>query len=360
MYYKTMKSKKLIILLSALCINLFALSLESAKNAFESSTQPETDVWTVGDYLFIKVDAQFAEDDIEEERDELLMSNLMDKLYSYVCDEANKVRYSSTPFSFKMSKFILGDIDFKMNNIDCCTVKQIDSKTSKTEIIAYEKKDIESLKDKMLQEAKNIQNVSEKEWTTLLVNSYKRLKTTEERQTFLLMLGTPLGLYFKNGVIQYNQPFDEISEKGWKEFLAMFDWSQIEFYSSDASPIWKLVWMTKGNVRFPKKTLPIDSNFKEAKELYARGIELQKIIALLKTSIESNPDNIDKWRYLGGALKVNQLFREAFVSYMVALRFDPENISLLEEISNLCHKCDMPVNGEGLKWYVNILKETKK
>ena len=355
-----MKHSKTIFLLSVFSINLLALSILDATKALNASVQPSTDIWTVDDYLFIKVEAQISEEDTEEERDEKIMLSLMDKLYSYVCSEANEKRYASTPFSLKLSKFILGEINLTMNNIGNCTVKQTESKISRVQIIAFEKKDIESLKEKVSLEVKNIKERSDAEWNKLLAEKFKSLKTAEERQTFLLMLGTPLANYLRTRIIQYNKPFDDISEKGWNEFVSMIEWPIGTYYSSAESSLWKIVWSAKGNVSFPQSKIPLDSQFKEAKQLYGQGKDIDRILALLKTSIESSPDSIDKWRYLGGALKVKKMYREAFISYLEALRFEPDNLKILEDITALCSLCDMPVNANGMKWYLGILKELKK
>ena len=333
-----------------------AISLEEAQNAFSKTSESTSDIWQGDDYLFARLKLNFDPEDTPEEREEQLMEKQLDILGNYITEEANKIRYTNTPFSQKMAKFLLGEMPFKFSNIACVTVKESMEGKYKIQILAFSKNELDKIKNDYNKQAESIKNMSEAEWGNLLAKSFSSLKTNEEKQTFIYMLGGALLNSLIEGNIRYGKGFDELSEKGIGEFLAMINWPQSEFYYSDKSFIWGYVWGTKGNLRINQAKPVSDEKFSEAKYLYGKGQNIERIVDLLRQSIETNPADAEKWRYLGGVLKVKKMYREALVAYMQAYRLQP-NEKTLNEIGKLCMQCDMPANAEGIKWYLAMLKK---
>lgn len=331
---------------------------KEAVEAYDSSKQEHVAdaVWTEKEYIFFKVEVKYQEEG-ELERDGELMIARFQAVRKYVCTPFEKERMTVSPFGETMARFIVPDFAFAMNNVGVYTVYE-DAKEDKcTRVYAFDKKQIDDLQGQIKKQLQEMKEWAPEKWAKLLADAYKSIKHEEDKLKVKIYLGCPLLNMIATGSMQYNGEKDELSKKACNELSVFLNSGPSGFYSAWNTSIWTMLWGTKGNMLFLQNGKEGKEEFSEAVSLYKKGKDLPRILELLKKSIELMPNDAEKWRYLGGSLIVLGKNPEALVAYIQAARLDPNNLDTLSKVSDLCAKCALPINAEGIKWYLAMLKK---
>lgn len=117
----------------------------------------------------------------------------------------------------------------------------------------------------------------------------------------------------------------------WAEYSRLYSdvLEKSKHFDGRSAAFWRYALNSFGHVWFP--SAPRDASiraqdlFKEAKSLYSQGRDLQRIIALLKESIEMDPKDYEKWRYFGAALRTAGCDFDAVVAYNEAMVLNPKD-----------------------------------
>lgn len=353
-------NKKLVCGFIFFCIivnNLFSgISFKEANEVYKLALQEHKNekIFTDGEYLFMNISVKCEEDPIE--RDGALMMARFHALRKYVCEPYEKERMTVSPFGETMAKFVVPEFVFSLDGISVITVFEEVQENMCTQILAFDKKQIEDLGQQIYKQLADMKEWDSTKWASLLAEAYKTIKYEEDKIKIWIFLGCPILNSIMTGSLQYNGEKDELSSKAYSELNAFLNSGSSEFYTSWKSNLWIMLWWTKGNLCFLQSGIEGEKDFSEAVSLFKQGKDLPKILSLLKKSIESMPNNADKWRYLGGSLIVMKKYPEALVAYIQAARLDPNNLDVLLKISELCAKCNLPLNSEGIQWYVQMLR----
>ena len=96
--------------------------------------------------------------------------------------------------------------------------------------------------------------------------------------------------------------------------------------------------------------------FEEAKTMFRKGKDINRILQLLAESISINPIGQEKWMYLGGALNVVGYHRDAVAAYCQAVVFDPTSDAAWKSLQDSCSKAGFASTATGLSWFRKILQ----
>lgn len=119
--------------------------------------------------------------------------------------------------------------------------------------------------------------------------------------------------------------------KAWTEYSNLYadTLKKTRHFTGCQTDFWRYVLNSFGHVWFPTAThdacQKAQGIFKEAKSLYSQGRDLERIIALLKQSIEYDPNDFEKWRYLGAALRTAGDSFDAVLAYNEAMVLNPKD-----------------------------------
>jgi hypothetical protein len=277
----------------------------------------------------------------------------------YVCDGINELRIQQSPFGVKLSTIIVPPINFKLSGIEMITVKDEEKDGEHRCVFACEAAEIEKAKALLRKEAQQLKNYSEQQWAILLRKAFDNLERDEDKRHFLTLLGCPIVTFLHERDIRYvGMNFDETSNAAWKEIGDLLSWDAAGnsyFRSRKDSSVWSWVWATKGNVDFSGAPEKDNGEFEEGKSLYHQGKDVPRIMELFGCSIELAPSSQEKWRYLGGILRVNKQYKDSLIAYLQAAKFGTLPKEDLKTLQMLCEACSMQTNAAGLHWYQLML-----
>lgn len=342
--------------------NLLAFSKEEALSAYSQINKVEFPVKN-GDYIFFRYQWKIDQDATQEEREEKQLEAQFSCLEKYLCEGLQERRIRQSPFGEKLSKIILPPCNFNLSEIKMITVYEEVHKREHVVVFACKSSEIENEKQKLEKEVLQFKNYTEQQWASLLMKVFSSLKQNDDRRNFLTLLGCPIVVFLQDREIRYlGMEFDEKSQKAWQEIRTLLSWSADDssfFLSRRGSPIWEWVWNTKGNVNLANTPQKDRGEFDAGKKLYHQGRDIPKIIELFSRSIELAPDSQEKWRYLGGILRVKKQYKDSLIAYLQMAKFGKFPNRYLETIQMLCKVNGMPRNAEGLHWYI-LMIQTKK
>lgn len=143
----------------------------------------------------------------------------------------------------------------------------------------------------------------------------------------------------------------------WIEYSSLYSdaLEKSKHFNGRAATFWQYVLNSFGHVWFP--SAPRDASlkaldlFKEAKSLYSQGRDLQRIIALLKESIELDPNDSEKWRYFGAALRTAECNFDAVVAYNEAMVLNPKDDLSQVDTCILYKKMGYDALARGNAWF---------
>ena len=341
---------------------LFAFSKEEAIAAYSQTGDAEFPV-KGGDCLFFRYKWKNTQDATQEELEAQQLEAQFEAIEKYVCDGINELRIQQSPFGEKLSKIIVPPFNFKLTGIEMITIKEEEKDGEHSCVFACDAAEIEKVKAKTREEALQLKHNSEKQWAAMLKKAFDGLERDEDRRSFLTLLGCPIVTFLHERDIRHvGMDFDETSKAAWKEICDLLSWppdSTSYFLSRKDSIVWRWVWATKGNVDFANAPQKDKGEFDEGKRLYHQGKDIPRIMELFGRSIELAPNSQDKWRYLGGILRVNKQFKESLVAYLQAAKFGALPKEDLKTIEKLCDACGLPANAKGLRWYELMIAEQK-
>ena len=145
------------------------------------------------------------------------------------------------------------------------------------------------------------------------------------------------------------------SSPAWTEYAALYAAAleRTPRLRSGKSPFWRYVVNSFGHLSFGPLTGDARARalFDESRDLYGKGQELEKIIALLIESIERDPGDSVKWRYLGAALRTAGASFDAVVAYHEALTLNPDDQLVGVDLCLLYDKLGYAALAAGNAWY---------
>lgn len=336
---------------------LFAFSKEEAKVAFTQIGEVEFPMRS-GNCLFFRYKWKNAQDAAQEELEAQQLDAQFEAVEKYVCDGINELRIQQSPFGEKLSKIIVPPFNFKLTGIEMITVKVEEKNGEHSCVFACDASEIEKVKARTREEALQLKHNSEKQWAALLKKAFDGLERDEDRRTFLTLLGCPIVVFLNERDIRYvGMDLDKTSKTAWKEIAYFLSWPADDhsyFRSRKVSTVWGWVWATKGNVDFSNSPKTDNGEFEEGKRLYHQGKDIPSIMELFGRSIELAPNSQEKWRYLGGILRVNRQYKDALIAYLQAARISPLSVNDLKTLCGLCEACGLQVNATGLHWYLTM------
>ena len=347
-------SRLLLVLLLLGGPRLFAFSKEEAIAAYSQTGDAEFPV-KGGDCLFFRYKWENTQDATKEELEAQQLEAQFEAVEKYVCDGINELRIQQSPFGEKLSKIIVPPFNFKLTGIEMITVKEEEKDGEHSCVFACDASEIEKVKARTREEALQLKNTSEQQWATLLKAAFDSLERPEDRRNFLTLLGCPIVVFLNERDIRHvGMAFDETSRAGWMEICELLSWTADDksyFSSRKESLLWKSVWATKGNVDFSNALRKDNGEFEKGKSLYHQGKDIPRIMELFGRSIELAPYSQEKWRYLGGILRVNRQFKDSLIAYLQAAKFGALPKEDLKTMETLCNACGLPANAKGLRWY---------
>ena len=332
---------------------LFALSKEEAKAAYSLIGNAEFPVKS-GDCMFFRYKWNITQEATQEELEARQLEAQFEAVEKYVCDGINELRIQQSPFGEKLSRIIVPPLNFKLPEIEMVTVKEEEKDGEHGYVFACDASVIEKVKAKIRAEALQLKHNSEQQWAALLKKAFDGLERDEDRCSFLTLLGCPIVIFLHDRDIRYvGMDFDETSKAAWKEICDLLSWSPdgtSYFLSRKDSNVWKWVWACKGNVDFSDASKKDKGEFDEGKSLYHQGKDIPRIMELFGRSIELAPNGQEKWRYLGGILRVKKQYKDSLIAYLQAAKFGPLPNEDLKTLQMLCDACGLPANAKGLMW----------
>lgn len=333
---------------------LFAFSKKEAKAAYSQIDDAEYPV-KGGDCLFFRFQWKAAQDAAQEEMEGQQLEAQFEAIETYVCKGLQELRIKQSPFGEKLSRIILPPLNFKLPEIEMVTVKEEEKNGEHSCVFACEASAIEKVKTQLQEEAVQLKNYSEQQWAKLLKTAFDALERKEDKRSFLTLLGCPIVTFIRERDIRYvGMDFNETSKAAWQEIGELLSWpagADSYFLSRKDSFVWRWVWATRGNVDFSNAPQKDNGEFEEGKTLYHQGKDIPRIMELFGRSIEFAPNSQEKWRYLGGILRVNKQYKDSLVAYLQAAKFGTLPKEDLKTILSLCEACGLTTNAKGLKWY---------
>ena len=352
-------TRMLFLTLLLLCVvKVGAFSKEGALEACPDIGSAEFPVES-GGYLFFNCNWEASADASQEEQEAGQLEAQFEEVGRYVCAGLQELRVQQSPFGEKLSRLILPPCDFKLPEIAMITVREEERSEEHLCVFACNPAEIEEAKASLRKEAKQLKNFTEQQWAVLLKKAFDDLEREVDRRSFLTLLGCPIVMFLNEREIRYmGVNFDKQSETAWKEIRELLSWVPDDgsyFLLRKGSPVWEWVWATKGNVDFSDAPQKDNGEFDEGKNLYHQGKDIPRIMDLFGRSIELAPNGQEKWRYLGGILRVKKQYRDSLVAYMQAAKMDNLPSQDLNTIQQLCDACGMTTNAAGLRWYLLML-----
>lgn len=145
------------------------------------------------------------------------------------------------------------------------------------------------------------------------------------------------------------------SSPAWSEYAALYAavLERTPRLRSGKRPFWRYVVNSFGHLSFGPLTGDAKARvlFDESRDLYGKGQELEKIIALLIESIERDPGDSAKWRYLGAALRTAGESLDAVVAYHEALVLNPDDQLVGVDLCLLYDRLGYAALAAGNAWY---------
>jgi len=333
---------------------LLSFSKEEALASYAQVDKAEFPV-KCGDCLFFRCKWKVSPEASQEELEEAQLDAQFSALETYVCEGLQDLRIRQAPFGEKLSKVVLPPLNFKLPEIEMVTVKDEEQAGEHACVFACSPSRIERVKLELKEEALQVKNYSEQQWAALLNKAFGNLEREEDRRNFLTLLGCPIVVFLRErGIRHVGMDFDGKSCAAWKEICELLSWPADDasfFRSRPDVALWRWVWATKGNVDFADAPSKDNGEFEEGKRLYHQGKDVRKIMELFGRSIELAPNSQEKWRYLGGILRVNKQYRDSLIAYLQAAALGPLPPEALKTIQDLCAKCGLKSNADGLRWY---------
>ena len=342
---------------------LFAFSKEEALAAYSQIGDAEFPV-KMGDCLFFCYKWKAVAEATQEEIEERQLEAQFTALETYVCKGLQELRIKQSLFGEKLSRIILPPLNFKLPEIEMVTVKEEEKNGEHSCVFGCEASKIEKVKTKLQEEALQLKNYSEQQWGKLLKVAFDGLEREDDRRSFLTLLGCPIVTFLHERDIRYvGMDYDETSKAAWKEIGDLLSWSaeaNSYYLSRKDSFVWRWVWATRGNVDFSNAPQKDSGEFEAGKSLYHQGKDIPRIKELFGRSIELAPNSQEKWRYLGGILRVNKLYRDSLVAYLQAAKFGTLPKEDLKTIQSLCEACGLQTNVKGMRWYQFMIASEQK
>ena len=340
------------------CPLLSAFSKDEALALYSQIDNVEFPVKS-GDCLFFRCKWKASPEATQEELEAEQLDAQFSALEKYICKGLQELRIQQSPFGEKLTRLILPSFNFKLSEIAMVTVKEAEQAGERFCVFACNPSVVKALKDKVRAEALEVKNYSEAQWAVLLKKAFDGLEREEDRRSFLTLLGCPIVVYLRERGIRFvGMDFDVKSQAAWKEICKLLSWSADDaafFLSRKDSQIWKWVWATKGNVDFSNAPHKDNGEFDAGKSLYHQGKDIPKIMELFGRSIELAPNSHEKWRYLGGILRVNKQYRDSLIAYLQAAKLENPPKEDLKTMQMLCKECGMSMNADGLRWYILMI-----
>lgn len=132
------------------------------------------------------------------------------------------------------------------------------------------------------------------------------------------------------------EAFQELHEV-WRKAI-----EQSEVLKKNGNPLWQYALNTAGHLEFGHSAVPekkkSDALFAEAKTLFAKGIDLQKILEDLRQAIELSPGDAEKWHYYGAALRAAGKKYDALVVLNEAALLDLDNDQIAADLCLVCYQ----------------------
>ncbi len=98
--------------------------------------------------------------------------------------------------------------------------------------------------------------------------------------------------------------------------------------------------------------------FVKAKALFERGVELDKIITLLKEGINLSPRHSESWQYLGAAFIAKEQWQEAAVAYLQWIVLQPDNIEAVSRFAESLYRMGLKNESARFIPYLRFYSDT--
>ena len=126
------------------------------------------------------------------------------------------------------------------------------------------------------------------------------------------------------GMKEYTDLLQEINEHAHKAFF-------------QRNTVLKYTFLTLGHLEFSGFSCTENEYFEEAKELFTKGRNLDRIIDLLVKSIDQSPGYSEGWSYLAAALRANGMIEDALIVSTQSYQIN-KNIETLASMADCYHK----------------------
>ena len=285
-----------------------------------------------------------------EDCNELLQA--ADALERYLAQGLEPWTPPPSPFCPTLTAWLEPVIPFACANIGQCILRDEVANGVRTQLLAWDGEAVRAERERFQALRARLYPSTPEAWLEALRKTAERFQTPETRDKFLTLLGCPIVNVIERAEVGAPLPAGEAGQREVRELLAYIQGAD-SFFAAHPQ---LCAFRAEPTLFFPPWTSDDGGRLAQAKQLFAQGRELERILQLLLESIALNPISAEKWGYLGGALRVSGRPRDAVFAYLQALRYDATLGWAWEGLRVSCAKAEMPANAAALAWYLRLIQ----
>ena len=268
----------------------------------------------------------------------------------YVSQDVQPLSPSASPFGPTLTKWMEPTIEYRLSGIGSCVISDRVDGGIRTKIIALDGEALRAERQRVKMCGESANQRVEGDWAVCLGETFNLFQAQGKRELFFMLLGCPIVNMIECGEMGKVLPDGQVASQelsAWLDFLKGPD----SFFTAHPALCASHI---EAKLFFPQWSLEDGGKFTEAKRLYAKGENLDRILQLLVESLSLNPISAEKWGFWGGALRLSGHPQESVFAYVQALRYDKSLIWAWKGLRTSCEEAGLSANANGLLWLSKI------